>query len=167
MVFGAAEGIHQLLNSTAFNAGAWVRKLAVRVGWHSSSGWLPDQCCQTPARDLSTLLESDGLQSVIIDARFGAWPYGYPQGIGWDLLRQMKGRWEKDFKIYNDQGPCSDTRRYTSGRRDLTDGWPVGGDGSGQEAEESEAGASDGEPARAEDDEEVERWGEAESEGEE
>ena len=30
--------------STQFDAGAWVRKLAVRVGWHASGGWFPDQC---------------------------------------------------------------------------------------------------------------------------
>lgn len=122
MFLAAGEGVEPTVHSTPFEVGAWLRKLAVRVGWHTSDGW-SDGCCQNPGQDLSTLLKSNDLRSVIIDARFGAWSYGYPQGIGWDLLKEMKEKWGKDFKIYNDQNGRQDTRRYTSDRRDLSDRW--------------------------------------------
>ncbi|KAL9136316.1 MAG: hypothetical protein Q9175_002486 [Cornicularia normoerica] len=123
MSFAAAKGIEPIIHSTPSEAGAWVRKVAVRVGWHASGGWFPDGCCLNPAHDLRSLLEPNGLQSVIIDARFGAWSYGYPQGIGWDLLQEMNEKWGKDFRIYNDQTLGDDTRRYTSDRWDLSDRW--------------------------------------------
>ncbi|CAD6579542.1 MAG: hypothetical protein ASARMPREDX12_009288 [Alectoria sarmentosa] len=126
------------IHSIEFDAGAWVRKLAVRVGWHASGGWFPDQCCLNPASDLRILLESDGLRNVIIDAKFGAWSYGYPQGIGWELLEEMKEKWGKNFRIYNDQTLSRDTRRYTSDRRDLSNRW-LPEDQSSHGAEEAEA----------------------------
>ena len=107
--------------STPFDAGAWVRKLAVRVGWHASGGWFTDSCCCYPASDLRLLLQRASLRSVIIDARFGAWSYGIPQGIGWDLLEEMRTKWGKEFRLYNDQTLGGDTRRYTIDRTDLSD----------------------------------------------
>ncbi|KAF6232125.1 hypothetical protein HO173_009719 [Letharia columbiana] len=53
--FGAADGVEPTTYSTPFEAGAWVRKLAVRVGWHASGGWFPDECCRNPAHDLEPL----------------------------------------------------------------------------------------------------------------
>ena len=67
------------------------------------------------------MLEQAGLRSVIIDARFGAWPYGEPQGIEWSLLEEMNTKWGKEFRIYNGQTLGSDTRRYPSDRRELSD----------------------------------------------
>lgn len=97
--FGATDGVEPATHSTPLEAGAWVRKLAVRVGWHGSGGWFPDECCRNPARDLRTLLKSDGLRSVIVAAKFGAWSYGYPQNIGWDLLEEMNEKRGKESKI--------------------------------------------------------------------
>ena len=120
MVFEVAEDAELSFYCAAFEAGAYVRNLAVRVGWHTSDGWFTDSCCVDPANDLQLLLDWDSLRSVIIDARFGAWTYGYPQGIGWDLLEEMKEKWGTEFRIYNDQMRSQDTRRYTSGRNDLS-----------------------------------------------
>ena len=114
------DGGELQIYSTRFEAGLWVRKLAVRVGWHASDSWFPDPCCLEPAEDLRVLLVWDSLQSVIIDARFGAWSYGYPQGIGWNLLAEMKRKWGKHFKIYNDQTTLGDTHRYDGDRRDIS-----------------------------------------------
>ena len=111
----------EITYSTPFDAGAWVRKLAVRVGWHASGGWFTDSCCEYPASDLRLLLDQASLRSVIIDARFGAWPFGIPQGIGWDLLYEMNTKWGKEFRIYNDQTLTGDTRLYTSDRRDISE----------------------------------------------
>ena len=121
MSFGPGVGIEPTFHSTPFEAAAWVRNLAVRVGWHTSGGWLTNVCCLRPAQDLQLLLEWDSLRSVIIDARFGAWSFGYPQGFGWDLLKEMNTKWGKIFRIYNDQRLEDDTRRYTSNRRDVSD----------------------------------------------
>ena len=122
MLFAGGRGLKTVVTySTTFDAGAWVRKLAVRVGWHASGGWFTDSCCCYPAGHLRLLLEQTSLRSVIIDARFGAWSYGIPQGIGWDLLEEMKTKWGKEFRLYNDQTLRGDTRRYTSNRRDLKD----------------------------------------------
>ena len=122
MLFAGGRGLDTIVTySTTFDAGAWVRKLAVRVGWHASGGWFTDSCCCYPAEHLRLLLERTSLRSVIIDARFGAWSYGIPQGIGWDLLEEMNTKWGKEFKIYNDQTLGGDTRRYTSNRVDLSD----------------------------------------------
>ncbi len=120
MVFEVAEDAELSFYCAAFEAGAYVRNLAVRVGWHTSDGWFTDSCCVGPANDLQLLLDWDSLRSVIIDARFGAWTYGYPQGIGWDLLGEMKEKWGTEFRIYNDQMRSQDTRRYTSHRNDLS-----------------------------------------------
>ena len=121
-LFAAGKGLETTVTySTPFDAGVWVRKLAVRVGWHASGGWFTNSCCRNPAQDLRLLLERDSLRSVFIDARFGAWSYGIPQGIGWDLLEEMNTKWGKEFRIYNDQRLESDTRRYSSNRLDLSD----------------------------------------------
>ena len=124
MSFGGGKGVEtKITYRTPFEVGPWVRKLAVRVGWHASGGWFTDSCCCYPAKDLRLLLERASLRSVIIDARFGAWSYGIPQGIGWDLLEEMRTKWGKEFRLYNDQTLGGDTRRYTSDRRDLSDVW--------------------------------------------
>ena len=120
MSFGAGDGVEPVIHSTPFEAGAWVRHLAVRVGWHTSGGWFTDACCAVPEEDLRLLLDCGSLRSVIIDARFGAWSYGYPQGIGWGLLQEMKMKWGKEFRVYNDQSFRMDTRRYTSDRDDIS-----------------------------------------------
>ena len=119
MSLRTAESAEPAVQSTDFEAGAWVRSLAVRVGWHSKGDWFPDPCCQHPADDLQMLLEWDSLRSVIIDARFGSWPYGRPN-CGWRLLIAMNEKWGENFRIYNDQRKFSDTRRYTSDRRDIS-----------------------------------------------
>lgn len=137
-----------------------MRKLAVRVGWHTSGGWFPDECCLSPASDLRILLESDSWRNVIIDAKFGAWSYGYPQGIRWELLEEMKEKWGKNFRIYNDQTLSRDTRRYTSDRRDFSDRW-LPEDQSSHEAEEAEAEGRNDEQGSFEH-EVLERWGEIE-----
>ena len=124
MSFGAGKGAQtKTTYRTPFEAAAWVRKLAVRVGWHASGGWFTDSCCLNPARDLRLLLEWVSLRSVILDARFGAWSYGIPQGIGLDLFKDMKTKWGKDFKIYNNERFESDTRCRNDGgyRFDLSD----------------------------------------------
>ena len=122
MKFQAGKGLETITTyCTPFEAGAWVRKLAVRVGWHASGGWFTDSCCCYPAGHLRLLLQRVSLRSVIIDARFGAWSYGIPQGMGWDLLEEMKTKWGKEFRIYNDQRLEGDTRRYTSDRVELSD----------------------------------------------
>ncbi len=123
MCFEVAEGAEPNVYSAPFEASAYVRNLAVRVGWHTSGGWFTDSCCIGPSEDLRLLLNWDSLRSVIIDARFGAWPYGRPQGIYWYLLEEMKEKWGNEFKIYNDQTRCEDTRRYTSDRDDLSIIW--------------------------------------------
>ena len=138
MSFEDAVDSKRTVLSTPFEAGTWVRKLAVRVGWHASGGWFPAACCLNPAHDLRTLLKWEGLRSVIIDARFGSWSYGYPQGIGWELLEEMNKKWGKGFRIYNDQTLGGDTRRYTSDRRDLSNRWLLE-DQSSEEVGEVEA----------------------------
>ena len=123
MSFAAGKGLETtIIYSTPFDAGDWVRNLAVRVGWHSG-GWYTSSCCCYPASDLTRLLGHASLRSVIIDARFGAWSYGVPQGINRSLLKEMNNKWGKEFRIYNDQKLEEDTRRYTSDRCDLTDIW--------------------------------------------
>lgn len=122
MLFATGRDLETTVTySTPFDSGVWVRKVAVRVGWHASRGWSTDSCCLDPAQDLRLLLNQASLRSVIIDARFGAWRYGIPQGIEWDLLEEMKTKWGKEFRLYNDQVLVEDTRRYTSNRRELSD----------------------------------------------
>lgn len=156
MSFGTGRGIETTTTySTPFNAGAWVRKLAVRVGWHASGGWFTDSCCVNPAHDLRLLLERDSLRSVIIDARFGAWSYGIPQGIGWDLLMEMNTKWGKGFRIYNDQGLKGDTRRYGSDRQELSD-ILLPPNRSSQNTDEAETASGISEQGETSEDDEVE-----------
>lgn len=151
-----------MIYRTRFEAGPWVRKLAVRVGWHTSGGWFPDSCCLNPGEDLRVLLQWDSLRSVIIDARFGAWSYGYPQGIGWKLLKMMNNKWGEQFKIYNDQTLSMDTRQYTSDRRDLS-GIFDQQDQSSQESEEEKIRSEGGEQENVYYDEEVGLWQDVET----
>ena len=146
--------------NTRFEAGPWVRKLAVRVGWHASGGWSPDLCCLNPGKDLRVLLQWDNLRSVIIDAKFGAWSFGYPQGIGWRLLKKMNTKWGEQFKIYNDQTLSMDTRRYTSDRRDLSEMVEIFDhqDQSSEKSVEEEVRSEGGEQENIYDDEEVGLW---------
>ena len=165
MSIRAGEGVEPTIHSTSFEVDAWVRKLAVRVGWHASGGWFADECCCNPAPDLRILLESSALRSVIIDARFGAWTYGYPQGIGWDLLKEMNEKWGKEFKIYNDQTLRGDTRRYTSERHDLSKRWlPENQESQDAAKEDTESGVD--QRVQILESEEVELWG-ASGQGEE
>ena len=137
MSFAGVEGAEPTVYSTPFEAAAWVRKLAVRVGWHASGRFLPDACCLGPAHDLNKLLRWDSLQSVIIDASFGSWPYGYPEGIEGSLLGMMNEKWGGNFRIYNDGNLRTDTRRYTSDRWDLSNRWTLYGE-TDEEVEKSE-----------------------------
>ncbi|CAF9933556.1 hypothetical protein IMSHALPRED_009391 [Imshaugia aleurites] len=162
MSIRAGEGVEPTIHSTSFEVGAWVRKLAVRVGWHASGGWFADECCCKPAPDLRILLESSALRSVIIDARFGAWTYGYPQGIGWDLLKEMNEKWRKEFKIYNDQTSWGDTRRYTSERYDLSKRWLPENQES-QDAERLNTESGDDQRVQMMESEEAELWGASEN----
>lgn len=156
MSFGAGRGIKTTITySTPFNAGAWVRKLAVRVGWHASGGWFTDSCCINPAHDLRLLLEWFSLRSVIIDARFGAWSYGIPQGIGWDLLQEMNAKWGKGFRMYNDQTLEGDTRRYGSNRWELSD-ILLPPNRSSQSTDEAETASEIGEQEESSEDNEAE-----------
>ena len=98
------------------------------------------------------------MRNVIIDAKFGAWSHGYPQGIGWGLLEEMNEKWGKNFRIYNDQSLSRDTRRYTSDRRDLSDRWLLE-DQSRHEAEEADAEGRNDEQGAIEH-EALEQWGE-------
>lgn len=156
MSFGVGRGIKTTITySTPFNAGAWVRKLAVRVGWHASGGWFTDSCCVNPAHDLRLLLEWFSLRSVIIGARFGAWSYGVPQGIRWDLLEEMNAKWGKGFRMYNDQTLEGDTRRYGSDRRELSD-ILLPPKPSSQNTDEAETASESGEQEEPREDDEAE-----------
>lgn len=157
MSINVGEAAEPTVYKTAFECGPWVRKLAVRVGWHTSGGWFPDSCCLSPGEDLRVLLQWDSLRSVIIDARFGSWSFGYPQGIGWRLLKKMNKKWGEQFKIYNDQVLSMDTRRYTSDRRDLSEIFDQQ-EQSSQESGEEETRIEDGEQEIIDDDEEVGLW---------
>lgn len=162
MSFEAEGSIEPKIYTTPFEAGVWVRKLAVRVGWHTSGGWFPDSCCLSPGEDLRVLLKWDSLRSVIIDARFGAWSFGYPQGIGWKLLKKMNNKWGETFKIYNDQVWSMDTRRYTSDRRDLSETFDLQ-DQSSQESEDEETRSEVGEQEMVYEEEEAELWEDVET----
>ena len=157
MSFGGGKGAEtKITYRTPFKAGPWVRKLAVRVGWHASGGWFTDSCCCYPAKDLQLLLERASLRSVIIDARFGAWSYGIPQGIGWDLLEEMRTKWGKEFRLYNDQTLVGDTRRYTSDRLDLSDILPSR-NRSSRNSEGAETASDHSEQERISEDDEAEQ----------